>query len=340
MPLIHGKSQKAFEKNIKTEMHHGKPQAQSLAIAYAVKRKAQHKKAHGGYMEAEKTESHGDLMEHEAKEGAAHEKAEHMAHGGYAKGGEVEHHKNIGSRTKAAKREREKEHIKGVHKSQNIYRPGSSEAGYNARALKEGPVFKKQATQEHEKVLGEMKAMPKPKLLAEGGYIGSYQSSEQPHYDADFADMDHDKEEMASGYMSHEGAAAKHNAAAMHEDERKLGQHGMMEEGPEDGYAHGGFIGSHQGPEHEMDMVGRIMAKRMKHYSMGGVVANDTDIDYAKKEPAEYDYLVKEGGDSFHYTGANSGDEKSTAGELSRKEQMLRKIMASRAKKDKMPYYP
>ena len=318
MPLIHGKSQKAFEKNIKTEMHHGKPQAQSLAIAYAVKRKAQHKKAHGGYMEAEKTESHGNLMEHEAKESAAHEKAEHMA---------------------------------------------------------------------------------------KGGFIGSYQSPKQPHYDADFADMSHDKEEMASGYMSHESAAAKHNAAAMHEDERKLGQHGMMEEGPYDGYAkggavkkkmakiivsggdpmsakiqsklkagqplspeerqvldarlktnyefepyeleapkeqmaHGGFIGSHQGPEHAQDMVGRVMAKKMKHYSMGGVVANDTDMDYAKKEPAEYDYLVKEGGDSFHYTGANSGDELQTAGEMSRKEQMLRKIMASRAKKDKMPYYP
>jgi hypothetical protein len=47
MPLIHGKGQKAFEKNIKTEMEHGKPQKQALAIAYSVKRKAQHK-AKGG----------------------------------------------------------------------------------------------------------------------------------------------------------------------------------------------------------------------------------------------------------------------------------------------------
>ena len=49
MPLIKGKSKKAFEHNIKAEMHAGKPQAQSLAIAYDVKRRASKKKmADGG----------------------------------------------------------------------------------------------------------------------------------------------------------------------------------------------------------------------------------------------------------------------------------------------------
>jgi hypothetical protein len=47
MPLIKGKSPKAFEHNIKAEMHAGKPQAQSLAIAYNIKRHAQ-RKAKGG----------------------------------------------------------------------------------------------------------------------------------------------------------------------------------------------------------------------------------------------------------------------------------------------------
>ncbi len=46
MSLKHGKSQKAFEHNIKAEMHAGKPQPQALAIAYSVKRRA--KKAKGG----------------------------------------------------------------------------------------------------------------------------------------------------------------------------------------------------------------------------------------------------------------------------------------------------
>ncbi len=44
---MHGKSKKAFVKNIKTEIAHGKPQPQALAIAYSVKRKAA-KKASGG----------------------------------------------------------------------------------------------------------------------------------------------------------------------------------------------------------------------------------------------------------------------------------------------------
>lgn len=49
MPLIHGKSPRSFEKNLKTEMHEGKPLPQSLAIAYSLKRKAEKDhEAHGG----------------------------------------------------------------------------------------------------------------------------------------------------------------------------------------------------------------------------------------------------------------------------------------------------
>lgn len=49
MPLIKGKSQKAFKHNIEAEMDAGKPQKQALAIAYNVKRKNSKKKmAKGG----------------------------------------------------------------------------------------------------------------------------------------------------------------------------------------------------------------------------------------------------------------------------------------------------
>lgn len=49
MPLMQGKSKKAFEHNVEAEMHAGKPQKQSLAIAYSVKRKnAKKKMADGG----------------------------------------------------------------------------------------------------------------------------------------------------------------------------------------------------------------------------------------------------------------------------------------------------
>ncbi len=47
MPLIHSKKPSAFSKNVSSEMHAGKPQKQALAIAYSVKRHAEHK-ADGG----------------------------------------------------------------------------------------------------------------------------------------------------------------------------------------------------------------------------------------------------------------------------------------------------
>ena len=56
MPLMTGKSKKAFEHNIKTEMHEGKPMKQSLAIAYAMKKKA-HKMAEGGEVSTDRSES-------------------------------------------------------------------------------------------------------------------------------------------------------------------------------------------------------------------------------------------------------------------------------------------
>lgn len=40
MPLKKSKSAKAFKENIRTEVKAGKPVKQSVAIAYAVKRKA------------------------------------------------------------------------------------------------------------------------------------------------------------------------------------------------------------------------------------------------------------------------------------------------------------
>ena len=84
MPLMHGKGPKSFEHNLKTEMHHDKPLKQSLAIAYAMKRKAQKRDEH----EDEEHKAHGGFMEDERQSGYVPHR---YAMGGYAKGGEFEH---------------------------------------------------------------------------------------------------------------------------------------------------------------------------------------------------------------------------------------------------------
>ncbi len=79
MPLSKGKSEKSFAHNVKAEMHAGKPQKQALAIAFDVKRKAQHK-AMGGVVEP--SEDHDMLYAHHIAEAIRHKKAMRMADGG------------------------------------------------------------------------------------------------------------------------------------------------------------------------------------------------------------------------------------------------------------------
>lgn len=158
MAKLQGNGSEIFDHNFKTEYKAGKPMKQSLAIAYAMKKKSQNK-AMGGEMHDEGCPCPKCCDEAMMKDG-----------------GEVEMHSPAGGskdRLAASNRVKREEPQKGVHKSQNVYTPGSSKAGYNSRALKEGPVFKEQAKAEHHKVLEESRAMPKPKLqgLAEGGEV-------------------------------------------------------------------------------------------------------------------------------------------------------------------------
>jgi hypothetical protein len=45
MPLVKSASPAAFRKNVKTEIAHGKPQKQAVAVAYATQRAAAGKKS-------------------------------------------------------------------------------------------------------------------------------------------------------------------------------------------------------------------------------------------------------------------------------------------------------
>jgi hypothetical protein len=46
VPLKHSKTPAAFKQNIRTEIAHGKPQKQAVAIAYSEKRRAEHRHNH------------------------------------------------------------------------------------------------------------------------------------------------------------------------------------------------------------------------------------------------------------------------------------------------------
>lgn len=65
MPLIKGKSDKAFKQNIKTEMRTGKPQDQALAIAYNTQRKSSPKKmSQGGHVHTSECMNEGGMCKY------------------------------------------------------------------------------------------------------------------------------------------------------------------------------------------------------------------------------------------------------------------------------------
>ena len=178
----------------------------------------------------------------------------------------------------------------------------------------------------------------KAKKMAMGGMADSRLQSDE-HEDemvgsAGGPEMDH-----ANLDLAHQSAAEKRNAAAMSEDERALNQHGADEQGPDSTLmAEGGQITDNEQDEaHMEDMVGRIMKKRQQHFSEGGRVANRTNIDTADHDPAQFDDLVLRDDLESSYTGANSGDELGNEQEDHDREDIVARIMRSRAKKNKLP---
>lgn len=84
------------------------------------------------------------------------------------------------------------------------------------------------------------------------------------------------------------------------------------------------------------DCVGRIMGKRMKKYSKGGMVANggDDDLDMlADSNPDNFDDLALDDDLEFSYTGKNSGDELGNDQEDMDRRDTVARIMRQRAMK-------
>lgn len=226
--------------------------------------------------------------------------------------------------------------VKGVHKSSmDVERPnnkkeksyaGESEAGMYTRSkdIRRNEDDAEAHKSKHYEVLGEMKSMPHPKLkgLAEGGPVPSCSNC---------------------GYS--EGGAVE-------EDNRKLNQHGEIEEGEQgggQGFHSESYMGRVNDPHDEYqpvepgeDMVGRIMKQRQMSYSEGGKVANsDHGVDDSKLadfSPNEFDDLTLRDDLSSDYgDDDNSGDALGNSQEDKDRSDIVARIMSSRKKKDRMP---
>jgi hypothetical protein len=159
MPLIHSKKPAAFKENIRKEVHAGKPVKQAVAIAYSVKRKAEHK-ADGGMCECQ-GKGCAKCMDEGGSVSGAQSTQDSMR--------KAFHYKDGGR-------------IKGVHE-QNY--PGESEAGDevvrsneykqsgNPEHLAKSEEHMDRAKTLHKRKLWELQSMPNPKLkgLAHGGEV-------------------------------------------------------------------------------------------------------------------------------------------------------------------------
>lgn len=229
-------------------------------------------------------------------------------------------------------------------RSKKMAEGGEIKSGY---VMHEGDMVKRDemAMEEDDRMLnqhGEHEEGPEGAWMAEGGKVGSGKQR--------------DDHEMGVHKYNHEGpgnspagsftSAAKYGNTSVPKHElqdyaRK--EHGRVLEDSRampapklKGLAEGGFIGSHQSEEDEMDMVGRIMKQREHMYSEGGRVAND-DEPMADSMPAEYDDLVLDDHLDGHNSGAADGDDLGNTKEDHDRSDIISKIMRSRAKRDKMP---
>lgn len=118
-------------------------------------------------------------------------------------------------------------------------------------------------------------------------------------------------------------------AGAEAEDDKELNQHGEDDEGPDGAYSLGGMI---------VDKIMSKMGNKTNSLSEGGKVANGSMTEgLAGMKPNEFDDLVLRDDLESSSDGANNGDSIGNEQESSDREDMISRIMSSRAKKDRLP---
>jgi len=342
MPLFKGKSRKAFSHNVATEMEHGKPQAQALAIAYRMKRQ---KRAHGGeamgtgsgfggrYAEGGNVFSGKQRVDFETginrplptKETAGTAKAYSQSEQGHALR-VAQNPKSIGS--KASSREwknlAKAGHRRTLSELHSMSGPTSGKSGFAHGGMLTDSGYQSECD-EHCNDPCEVH-MSNMEGYAEGG--GVHETG------FDYYGKTIEGQSYAGNRIRHANKYGPSSKAIGYEAAKDLHRKKLEElrNMPNPKLkAHGGMLTDegYQDDSDELDMVGRIMARRM---SEGGKVAN-TDEPTADFLPNEFDDLHLRDDLEQNYTAANSGDELSDEGEDERRRDIVSRIMASRRKR-------
>jgi hypothetical protein len=312
MPLSEGKSKKAFVKNLKTEIGAGKPMKQSLAIAYAMKKRAKKmadggpvvdpdkfaafkaglNKADGGDVEPKPKPSPSPTTGYEAAGQALKTDKDNpglksiqaaFAGGGYLNGDESE------------------SGATAIH--------GEEASGYESMP-EEHPVACVHCGAEDARKLGQHGAKETGPMGGGQGFHGeSYKGNPGNEHDNYSDTEDGDGMDMLS---EAEGYAK--------DDEVR--NRGMFQDG---------------------GLINRVMAKR-KMMSEGGKVANrdqgvstESGDELLDLKGNEFDDLALRDDLESSYTGANSGDELGNDLEDEDRKDIVARILRSRAKRDKLP---
>lgn len=302
MPLVKGKSQKSFVKNLKTEMEAGKPQKQSLAIAYAMKRKAEKKKmAEGGKVDQDemKFPDPGPMTDYVSQ---------------------PEDKKNFPTRaimTEAKKKADEAHYDDGGPVLDPAKLASAEDSMRKAFHYADGG----QITDNYQSPDYTLKALMDPDNQ-KSGFMTHEGDVKRPNHAA-----------MAEDHR----ALNQHGEYEEGEQGGGQGFHGESYMGNQ-GDAHDQY----QSTAHEMDMVGRIMAQRQKMYSEGGRVANQdhgpNNNEMAGFSPNEFDDLVlRDDLESTYGEDNNAGDENDNAQENEDRRDIVSRIMKSRRKTSSFP---
>jgi hypothetical protein len=189
--------------------------------------------------------------------------------------------------------------------------------------MAEGGVMKSKRQRAMEAFYAEGGKVGGAETSTTGNYIGSYQSRGKPNIDGDLMPAAHLEQELAEhvAHMDAPQSSYEHNV---------MNQMGDEDEGA--------------GDMDSIDpMVMRITMGRAKGYSKGGKVANEESGEstdeptMAKADGNEFDDLALRDDLEFKDTGANSGDELDDAQENHDRNDIISRIVKSRAKRDRMP---